>query len=148
VYTLAAGNIICAVMGLLAAKQLSRLTAVSSGLLAPVIFTLALMGAYLKEGMIFDVVVAVAFGVLAFAMKRFGFSRVAMVIAMVLGTLAQKTFHQTLMLWGVQGFFVRPISLGLFMVTVAMVATPFVKAQLKRRKLQKIGGYFDGADSA
>ena len=87
------------------------------------------------------------FGLLAFAMKRFGFSRVAMVIAMVLGTLAQKTFHQTLMLWGAKGFFVRPISLGLFLVTIAMVLAPSVKAHLQRRKQRKIGGYLDGTGS-
>lgn len=146
VYTLAAGNVLCAAMGLLAAKQFCRLTSVPTSLLAPVIFTLALMGAYLKDGMISDLVVCVVFGLLAYAMKRFQFSRVAMVIALVLGKLAQKTFHQTLMLWGFSGFFARPISLGLFLLTVAMVSAPYVKARIRRWRERKIGGYFGASE--
>jgi len=99
-----------------------------------VVFMLALMGSYLTHGMIFDVVVSLIFGILAFAMKRFGFSRVAVVIALVLGRLAQKTFHQTLMLWGVKGFFVRPISLGLFIITLAMILFPYIQAALRKKR--------------
>jgi len=80
------------------------------------------------------VVVSLIFGVLAFTMKRFSFSRVAVVIALVLGGLAQKTFHQTLMLWGVKGFFVRPISLGLFIITVAMILFPYIQTVLRKKK--------------
>ena len=81
-------------------------------------------------------IIALVFGVLAFAMKRFDFPRVAVVIAIVLGGLAQKTFHQTLMLWGYKGFFIRPISLVLFIITVAMVFLPYLRAMRRRRKLR------------
>ena len=57
------------------------------------------------------------------------------VIAIVLGGLAQKTFHQTLMLWGYKGFFIRPISLGLFIITVAMVFLPYLRARRRRRRV-------------
>jgi putative tricarboxylic transport membrane protein len=77
--------------------------------------------------MLSDMVLALVIGVLAFAMKRFGFSRIAVVIALVLGKLAQKTFHQTLMLWGIKGFFIRPISLILFILTVGMLLFPYVR---------------------
>ncbi|MDP2643935.1 MAG: tripartite tricarboxylate transporter permease [Desulfobacterales bacterium] len=134
IYTLVAGNIICSLIGLFGAGYLSRLTFFPSSLLAPVIFMLALMGSYLTHGMIHDVVLSLVFGILAFAMKRFGFPRIAVVIAIVLGGLAQKTFHQTLMLWGIKGFFIRPIALGLFLVTVGMIAIPFVQNFLRKRR--------------
>ncbi|MFC1816708.1 tripartite tricarboxylate transporter permease [Thermodesulfobacteriota bacterium] len=103
-------------------------------LLAPVIFMLALMGSYLTHGMIHDVILSLIFGVLSLSMKRFGFSRIAVVIAIVLGELAQKKFHQTLMLWGFKGFFVRPISLGLFIITLVMLIIPYLRDFLKYRK--------------
>jgi TctA family transporter len=137
IYTLVAGNILVALIGLFGAGFLVKITYVPTSLLAPVIFMLALMGAYLVHGMLADVIVAVIFGVLAFAMKRFDFSRIAVVIAIVLGGLAQKTFHQTLMLWGFKGFFNRPISLGLFIITVAMILVPYVREMLIRRKASK-----------
>lgn len=137
IYTLVAGNILVALIGLFGAGFLVKITYVPTSLLAPVIFMLALMGAYLAHGMLADVIVAVIFGVLAFAMKRFDFSRIAVVIAIVLGGLAQKTFHQTLMLWGFKGFFNRPISLGLFIITVAMILVPYVREMLISRKAAK-----------
>jgi TctA family transporter len=134
IYTLVAGNILVALIGIFGAGGLVKLTYVPTSLLAPVIFMLGLMGAYLTNGMLADVVLALVFGVLAFAMKRFDFPRVATVIAIVLGGLAQKTFHQTLMLWGYKGFFIRPISLGLFIVTAIMVIFPYVRARMLRQK--------------
>ena len=137
IYTLVAGNILVALLGIFGAGILVRLTRVPTTLLAPVIFMLGLMGAYIAHGMPEDMIVAILFGVLAFAMKRFDFSRIAVVLALVLGGLAQKTFHQTLMLWGFKGFFVRPISLGLLILTIAMVLFPYFQARLKKRKLQE-----------
>jgi len=137
IYTLVAGNILVALIGLFGAGFLVKITYVPTSLLAPVVFMLALMGAYLAHGLLTDVVVALIFGVLAFAMKRFDFSRIAVVIAIVLGGMAQKTFHQTLMLWGYKGFFNRPISLGLFIIIVAMVLVPYVREMLISRKASK-----------
>ena len=54
--------------------------------------------------------------------------------ALVLGELAQKKFHQTLLLWGYKGFFVRPISLCLLIVTIAMLVIPYWRDYLKSRK--------------
>ena len=133
IYTLVAGNILVALIGLFGAGALVKLTYVPSSLLAPVIFMLGLMGAYLTHGMVADVIVSLIFGVLALAMKRFDFSRIAVVIALVLGPLAQKTFHQTLMLWGLKGFFIRPISLGIFIITLAMVIFPYVRTLILKR---------------
>lgn len=134
IYTLVAGNILVALIGIFGAGGLVKLTYVPTSLLAPIIFMLGLMGAYLTHEMVADVVLALVFGVLAFAMKRFDFPRVATVIAIVLGGLAQKTFHQTLMLWGYKGFFIRPISLGLFIVTAMMVIFPYVRARMLRER--------------
>jgi len=137
IYILVAGNILVSLIGIFGAGYLCRLTFFPNTLLAPVIFMLALMGSYLTHGLIYDVVLSLVFGVLSLAMKRFGFSKLAVVIALVLGRLAQKTFHQTLLLWGVKGFFVRPISLGLFLVTLAMLLFPFIRDFLKRRQASR-----------
>ena len=136
IYTLVAGNIIVALIGIFGAAGLVKITFVPTSLLAPVIFMLGLMGAYLTHGQLADVVLALVFGVLAFAMKRFDFPRVAVVIAIVLGGLAQKTFHQTLMLWGYKGFFIRPISLGLFIIILFMVIYPYMRS-LRMKRLER-----------
>jgi len=129
IYSLVASNIMAGVLGLFGARYLARLTDLPASLLAPVIFSLAIMGAYATEGVLGDVFVALVFGVIGYCMREFGFNRVPMVIALVLGELLQHTYHQTIMSMGAQGFFVRPISLGLFAITVLMLIMPFIKAR-------------------
>jgi putative tricarboxylic transport membrane protein len=137
IYTLVAANILVSAIGLFGARMLWRITFVPATLLAPVIFMLGLIGAYVSDGMVEDVVIALVFGILAYAMKLFDFSRVPLVIALVLGKLAQKTFHQTLMRWGVIGFFNRPISLGLFIIIILMVTAPYWWGRWQRRSASR-----------
>ncbi len=140
IYTLVAGNILVALIGIFGAGALVKLTYVPATLLAPVIFALGLMGSYLTHELLADVIITLIFGVLALGMKRFDFSRIAVVIALVLGGLAQKTFHQTLLLWGYKGFFIRPISLGLFIITVAMVVFPYARSKALGRRARHDSG--------
>jgi putative tricarboxylic transport membrane protein len=132
IYALVLANVVVGVVGVLAAGQLARLTMVKTTFIAPVIMMLALIGAYATAGVIGDVIVALIFGVLGLFMVKYNYSRVALVIALVLGEMMQQSFHQTLDLMGSAGFFNRPISLGLFLVTVFMLALPLLKRVRKR----------------
>lgn len=118
IFSLLFSNVIAGIVGLAGARYLARLTEWSVALVAPLIIALSLVGSYASEGAFGDVILAVVFGILGFFMNKFGFTTVSLVIALVLGPLAQTTFHQTLMSTGVMGFFVRPISLGLFILTL------------------------------
>ncbi|GAB7388845.1 tripartite tricarboxylate transporter permease [Bacillaceae bacterium] len=132
IYTLVLANIIAGIFTLLAAAPLARLTSVKTTYIAPIVMMLSLVGAYATEGMIGDVIVALVFGLLGYAMQQYGFSRVALIIALVLGDLMQKSFHQTVALMGPEGFFVRPLSLGLFLLTVFILLFPSIRKAKKR----------------
>lgn len=133
IYSLVFANIIVGIVGILAAAPLSRITAVKTIYIGPIVMVLALIGAYAADGNMGDVIVALLFGVMGYAMQRYGFSRVALVIALVLGEMMQQSFHQTLDLLGPAGFFIRPLSLSLFIVTVLMLALPIIQKAIKKR---------------
>ncbi len=141
VFALVASNVLAGILGLAGAKYLARLTALPVNLVAPTIFALALMGAYATQGDWDDVVLALVFGVIGYFMNRFGFSRVPLVISLVLGAMAQQSFHQTLTSMGIQGFFTRHISLTIFLVTVLTLVTPFAR----RRRRRKVGTEHEAA---
>lgn len=134
IFSLVASNIFAGVLGLVGAKYLARLTFLPVKLIAPMIFALALVGAYATEGIWEDVVLAFVFGVIGYFLNKYGFTRVPMVIALVLGAMFQETYHQTMDSMGWQGFFMRPISLVVFIITLVMLITPFVKAHLRKKK--------------
>jgi putative tricarboxylic transport membrane protein len=68
---------------------------------------------------------------------RFGFPRITLVIALVLGDLAESSYHQSLQIadgdWTI--FFRRPTSLILFALTVACLLWPAVQMARRRRRL-------------
>jgi len=127
IYALVISNLITSIMGIVAAKYLIRVTTVPTEYVGALVISVALMGAYATHGQFNDVIVAVIFGLIGIAMKRFGFSRVAFLIALMLGGLAERTFWQTMMSSGGAGFFTRPISIFLLVITVVILILPYVQ---------------------
>lgn len=134
VLALVASNVIAGLIGLLCAGSLSRLTMLPVRLIAPVVIVLALIGAYATQGIWGDVIIAIVFGVIGYFMEKCGFSRVPVIIALVLGKMAQQTFFQTLMTFGAAGFFLRPISLIMFIITLMAILSPFLKKIRKSKE--------------
>jgi putative tricarboxylic transport membrane protein len=135
IYALVIANVIAAAMTILASPFLTKLTGIKAIYMAPVIVALSLVGAFATEGRIFDVIVAVVFGVIGYLMHRFDFSRVAFIIALILGGLMETSFHQTMTVFGPAGFVSRPIALGLLLVTILMFALPSIRKAIAKRKV-------------
>ena len=120
--TLVLGNVLSGVVMLGLAPWLARVTMVKSTYVAPTVLVLGLLGSYATYGQFGDMIVALVFGIIGYFFHAYGFSRVALIIALVLGTLIEKNLHQSLMVFGPAGFFTRPISLCLLIATLAMLA--------------------------
>jgi putative tricarboxylic transport membrane protein len=138
VYVLVLGlvmaKLIAPVVVWLVAKQSTRLTRVRPGVFTPLIVVAALVGTYTVGLQILDVAVAVLFGYVGYAMRRYGFSRVALIIAFVLGELVERAYYQTLGAFGdVSVIFRRPISALLLALTALVLGFAVVKA-IKRMR--------------
>lgn len=132
VYALVAANILASASGLLMGGLLTRTTKVPGGVMAPVILTIALVGVYAANGRVEDLAIAVAFGLLGFLLRRFGFSLVPLIIALVLGELLQTNYYQILSTTGLGAIVTRPISLGLLILTVGLLVGIPVWKKLRR----------------
>jgi TctA family transporter len=126
IYALVLSNIVVGVIGVLGAKFIVPITQIRITFVAPVVMILALLGSYATQAVIGDVVVAVLFGFIGYVMIRYEYSRVALVIALVLGDILQMSLIQTLSAQGIVGLVNRPISLGLVIVTLAILVFPFI----------------------
>jgi len=99
-----------------------RALRVPYAVLMPIIITLCVTGAYSLKNSVWDVGQMLVFGVLGYAMKKLGYSPAALVLALVLGPLAERALRQSLIISdaGIGIFFLRPISAVL--VTAALLA--------------------------
>lgn len=132
IWSLFLSNWITSAAGLSVAGPLCRLTIVRTRRLLPPIIVLATLGALAYRGRISDVWVAMLFGVTGYLMKKHHWSRVAFVMALVLGSLFEQNLQLTLDLQrlGRIDFWARPS----VVVLVGLIALTTFPIWLRRRR--------------
>ena len=112
-----------------------RALRVPYGILMPLIVIFCVTGAYSLKNNVWDVGQMLVFGVLGYFMKKLGYSPAALVLALVLGPLAERALRQSLIISdaGLGIFFTRPISAVLMTLAFVAVAAPVYKALIQGR---------------
>lgn len=122
------------IIGLLFARWLVLITYVNVHFLVPVVVAVSLTGVYVLDGKLGDVVLALIMGLVGYLMMRFDYPRLTLVIALVLGETAERSFHQTQMIsdYDLLGFMAgRPQSL----ILIALIVLTLLLPSLRRVKL-------------
>lgn len=131
-------HIVAAIIGLSLADKMALLTKIRPVLFAPILFLVCLIGSFALRNSVGDVIVTLLFGLLGYEMRKFGFSRIALILGLLLGNMAEISFRQTLMTEAkLLGFFIRPISLILFLLILVSVTLPFIQSYRRRRINEK-----------
>lgn len=123
------GNAFSTTVGIIGAKYLAKLATIRVVYIAPVISVLCVTGAFAVRQNIWDVILTLIAGIFGYAMVRFGFSVICLVIGYILGTLAENSFYQSLAIayGSYRIFFSRPISLVLFILLIIVLLLPFIR---------------------
>ena len=100
VYTVFAGyliaNLLIIVFGLLIARGFSYIMRVPPSILYAMIIVLSIIGAFAVRNNIFDIYIALAFGVLSYFMKRFNIPTTPLVLGLILGPLMERFYLTSL----------------------------------------------------
>ncbi|MGH8868795.1 MAG: tripartite tricarboxylate transporter permease [Actinomycetes bacterium] len=128
------GNVMLLVLNIFCIPAFASIAKVPFRILGPVVIILCVFGAYTVNGSIVEVGIMLACGVLGFFMRRYGFSAAALVIALVLGPMAEETLRQTLIISeGSFDIFVeRGMSLMLLCFVGLLTALVFLAPVLQR----------------
>lgn len=133
-------NVLMGIIGVLIGPTLTRLAGVPISSLAPILIVLCMIGAYTTNGNIYDVYIALAFGIVGYLMRRTGFTPTPIVLAVILGGMAENGFSQSLIMarGNVVGYYMsRPISCVLIVLTLAALLWPiyqWIRGKLKAKK--------------
>jgi putative tricarboxylic transport membrane protein len=123
-------NIIGAMALLAIAKYLTLLTVLRSSLIVPFILIFVMLGSFLTNNAVSDLIITVVFSIIGYAMKKYDYPRAPLVLSLVLGGIAEKNLSMSLQLWGA-AFLLRPITLILLILTVISIAYPVWRAVSK-----------------
>lgn len=130
-------NILMGAAGLLICKQVVKISTVKMTILAPLIIALSTVGSYAVRQSIFDVWVMLVFGLIGYFMRKYGFATAPVVLAMILGPIAESNFRQTLVIakrTGFLGYFVtRPISIVLAILVIVALFSPMMMKIINRK---------------
>ena len=135
------GNVILLVLNLPLVGMWARIALLPFPLLGPLIVVFSIIGAYSVRYLLFDIWVALIFGVLGYFMRKLGFPIAPMVLASVLAQMLEASFQQSLLIS--QGspliFFNRPIAAA-FMVLALLSIGRGIWAELREQGLEVAEG--------
>lgn len=89
-------NIMFLFMGLYAAKFFARISLVPLQLLWPIVFALAIIGAYALSSSLLDVWIVLIFGVIGFFARRNGFAVAPIAVGLILGEMVETNLQNSL----------------------------------------------------
>lgn len=127
------GNILLLIMSIPMVGVFVRILRVRPAVLAPITVLITLLGAYTVRNQVYDIFLVIAFGVLGYLMKKFGFEPGPLVLAFVLGTMIESSARQGLLIFGGDpaGFLTRPISGTVLAIVVIVAAWPLIRKAMR-----------------
>ncbi len=128
VYTLVLANVIVVPIVLMLAPWITRIAAIPPNVLAPIVIGIVTLSAFVATSSMGDLVLVLAFGVLGVFMKRYGWPRPAILIAVVLGEILERYLYIAVNTYGFS-MFLRPQ----FLVIMGLMALVII-ASLRVQK--------------
>jgi putative tricarboxylic transport membrane protein len=124
-------NLLYLVLGFVFAKAFARITLIPDALLWPGVFILSVVGSYAPNQSMVDVMIMLAFGVVGYLFRRYGFSPAPLIMGLVLGKLVEETLKQSLLIFDQDWtqFLHRPVVVVLFAITImGLLVPPLLRA--------------------
>lgn len=120
IWSIALANILGALICIAVARPIASLTTIRYALIAPFMIVLIFFAAFQATRAWEDLLALVAIGIVGIFMKRFGWSRAALLIGFVLSERLEAAFYRSAQIYGWE-LFQRPLALFLIALTLVSV---------------------------
>ena len=124
------GNIAGLIVVLATVPWFAAILRIPFSIIAPVILVICAVGAYTVHSSMFDVWLMMGFGVLGYVFKKLQYPMAPLVLALVLGDMAENAFRQSLLSSGgeLSVFFSNPLVGTITTVALVMLVWPMLQA--------------------
>ncbi len=123
------------------ARYMSRITVVPTTYMAPIVISFTLVGSFVPREYIFDMYLALVFGVIGYVARKTGYHVAAILIGVILGPLLEQYFQRALRIAEGDLMVIFSSTLGniLWAFMVMSLAFPYVMAWWRRRQKESPG---------
>ncbi|MCQ0971103.1 tripartite tricarboxylate transporter permease [Paracoccus sp. TK19116] len=120
-------------------RYMSRITVISTVYLAPFIVAFTLVGAFVPRGFLFDMGIAVAFGIIGYVARKTGYHVAAILIGVILGPLIERSFLLAMRISGNDPMVMFSSTIGniLWVMLILTLALPPIMSR-RRAKLERL----------
>ncbi|OBT17212.1 C4-dicarboxylate ABC transporter permease [Vibrio sp. UCD-FRSSP16_10] len=126
-------NIVMLIVGLVGIRFFCRIIEVPKLLMIPIIIFLSVVGAYAINNSMFDVGIAIAFGILGFVLGKLDIPSSPILLAIILGPMAETNLRKALLMYDNSWSFLyeRPIALAFILLAIFSV---YSTMKMKKKK--------------
>ncbi|WED29406.1 tripartite tricarboxylate transporter permease [Vibrio sp. DW001] len=116
-------NIVMLLVGLLGIRFFCRIIEVPKMLMIPIIIFLSIIGAYAINNSMFDIGIAISFGLLGFVLGKLDIPSSPILLAIILGPMAETNLRKALLMYEGSWSFLyeRPIALAFILLAIFSV---------------------------
>lgn len=131
-------NLFMFLQGKFLTSLFAKVVSIPQEILTPIIVIFCFAGAYSVNENYFDVAVALAFGVLAWVLRKLDLPPVPILLGLVLGRMTETNFRRALLISnGDPSIFVQSIYCKIFLVLIIVAVAAIIRGKLKEQKAAK-----------
>lgn len=133
IFSLFLANIFFAIVAFAGLKYVAKVVLVPQGIVAPVVASLAIIGAYSFRNMGFDIWIMFAMGLFGYLLRKADYPLAPIILGIILGPMAEENLDRVMTLaeahnLSLMGFFIqRWLTVVLMSLTVATLAYSFIR---------------------
>ena len=134
IWTIVIANILVAGLLMVWSNQVAKIAFIRGHLIVPGVILFVFMGAWLGGASMGDWIACLTLGVVGFFMKRGGWPRPPLVLALILGPILENAFHISMRVYAGPGWLGRPIVLVIAALVVLTLALSAYRYATSRRR--------------
>tara|TARA_B100000315_G_scaffold251274_1_gene285768 strand:+ start:4652 stop:6706 length:2055 start_codon:yes stop_codon:yes gene_type:complete len=135
VWMIVVANVVVAILLMFLAKQVAKIAFVPGHLIVPGVIMFVFMGSWLGGSSMGDWITCLTMGIIGFVMKRGGWPRPPLILALILGNILENTFQISMRVGEGWGWLNRPIVLVILVLIVLTLI--FAVSGIVKRKQQQ-----------
>lgn len=131
--------VIMLVVGLGSLRFMGKILQLPKSILTPTIMALCIVGTYAINNSMFDVGIMLISGLIGYFMQKWDFPPSPIVLALIMGPMAESSFRRALSLSGgsYDFLYTRPITAAFLIVAMSSLFVPVIRRMLQKRRKQK-----------
>lgn len=128
-------NIAMLIVGLIGIRFFTKAITVRKSILLPTIFVLSIVGAYSMRNNMFDVWLALSFGVIGYFLQRYRFPISPILLALILGPMAEANLRRALII--ADNSFIDIISRPITAIFLILAVSSLITSLLRQKRIKE-----------